>query len=547
MRVSELAGRPAPPGHLIDPARLVQAYYDLRPDPALPEQRVSFGTSGHRGSSFNCTFNEWHVLAITEAICRQRRQRGVTGPLFLGKDTHALSEPAMASVLEVLAAHRVETRIDLNDGFTPTPAISHSILLYNRRQRVDPADGIVITPSHNPPEDGGIKYNPPHGGPAAADLTGAIEREANALLAAGLAGVSRMPGPRARTAPWIRGHDYIGTYVEDLPAVVDIDAIRRAGVRMGVDPLGGASLAYWQAIAERHRLPIEVMNRVIDPAFGFMTVDFDGKIRMDCSSPAAMARLIALKDRFDLAFANDPDADRHGIVVPGSGLMNPNHFLAVAVSHLFGAARDWPGAAVGKTAVSSSLIDRVARGLGCRLVEVPVGFKWFVDGLLEGELGFGGEESAGASFLRRDGGPWTTDKDGMIMALLAAEITARSGRDPGQLYEEMAGRYGRPAYQRVDSPATAAQRARLGRITPDQVSLRELAGEPVQQVLTTAPGNGAPLGGVKVVAQSCWFAARPSGTEDIYKIYAESFSGEDHLAQVLVEAQSAVDASLGGR
>jgi phosphoglucomutase len=538
------AGQPASPELLVDVERLVRNYYAERPDPAHAGQRVSFGTSGHRGSSLRCTFNEQHVLCITEAICRYRSQRGVSGPLFVGRDTHALSQPAVRTVLEVLAAHEVEARIDERDGFTPTPAVSHAILIHNRRHGEAQADGIVITPSHNPPEDGGIKYNPPHGGPAGTETTAWIQDEANRLLAT-REGVLRLPYEQARSAACVRGFDFLGTYVDDLPSVIDLAAIRAAGPRLGVDPLGGASLAYWQAIAERHGLELEVVNKEIDPTFKFMTRDWDGKLRMDCSSPYAMAGLIKLKDRFDLAFANDPDADRHGIVVPGAGLLSPNHYLAVAVSYLFGAAREWGQAAVGKTLVSSSLIDRVAQGLAKGLVEVPVGFKWFVDGLLSGELGFGGEESAGGSFLRRDGGPWSTDKDGLIMCLLAAEMTARTGRHPGELFEELAERYGRPAYRRIDAPATPAQKAALARLPAGAVKASDLAGEPITQVLTKAPGNGAPIDGLKVVADSCWFAARPSGTEDLYKIYAESFRGEEHLAQVLAEGQVIVNSTLG--
>ena len=544
MQVNVLAGRPAPAELLIDPKTLVRAYYDEQPEPDTPGQQVVFGTSGHRGSSLHRTFNEHHVLAIAEAVCRYRAGEGTAGPLFVGRDTHALSEPALRSVLEVLAAHGVEVRVDARGGFTPTPAVSHAILTHNHARHGGRADGIVITPSHNPPEDGGIKYNPPGGGPADTGATGWIQKEANRLLAGNLAEVERIPYERAMAAGCVRPYDYVDAYVGDLESVIDLATIRGAGLRLGVDPLGGASLAYWQAIAERYGLDLEVVNRTIDPAFRFMTVDWDGKVRMDCSSPYAMAGLIDLKDRFDLAFGNDPDADRHGIVTRGSGLMNPNHFLAVAVSYLFGGARPWPAAAgVGKTLVSSSLIDRVAASVDRTLVEVPVGFKWFVSGLLAGELGFGGEESAGASFLRLDGGPWSTDKDGLIMALLAAEMTA-AGRDPGRRYDELAEALGRPAYRRVDAPATAAQKAVLGKLSTDQVQASHLAGETITRVLTAAPGNGAPIGGVKVVAGPCWFAARPSGTEDVYKIYAESFGGEDHLEQVLGEAQAMVDRAL---
>jgi phosphoglucomutase len=543
--VSIAAGQPAPAELLIDPERLVAAYYDQRPDPALPEQRVAFGTSGHRGTSLRATFTEHHVLCIAEAVARYRRREGFGGPLFVGRDTHALSEPAFRTVLEVLAAHGVEARVDAAGGFTPTPAVSHAILTHNRANPAAVADGIVITPSHNPPEDGGIKYNPPNGGPADTEITGWIQDEANRLLVAGLDGVRRLPYEQAAAADCVRGYDFLSAYVDDLPSVVDMEAIRAAGLRLGVDPLGGASLAYWQAIGERFRLDLDVVNVAIDPTFRFMTVDWDGKIRMDCSSPHAMAKLIGLKDRFDLAFGNDPDADRHGIVTREAGLLNPNHVLAVAVSQLFGGAREWPETAgVGKTVVSSSLIDRVTAGLGRRLVEVPVGFKWFVQGLLEGSLGFGGEESAGASFLRRDGSAWSTDKDGLIMCLLAAETTAREGRDPGALYESLTERYGRPEYRRIDAPATPAQKKVLAQLKPEQVSASELAGEPIVQTLTTAPGNGAPIGGLKVVTTSGWFAARPSGTEDVYKIYAESFKGVDHLERLLADAQAIVDAAL---
>ena len=547
MATHTLAGMPAPPDLLIDPRRLLDAYYDRRPDPDRPDQRVSFGTSGHRGSSLECTFNEAHVVAITEAVVRHRRAQGIDGPLFVGRDTHALSEVAFRSVIEVLAAHGVEARVDPDDGFTPTPAVSHAILTHNDNPAAPRADGIVITPSHNPPEDGGIKYNPPNGGPADVDVTGWVQDQANALLAGALHDVPRIPYERARANDTVKAHDYVAAYVGDLPSVVDLEAIRGAGLRLGVDPLGGSSLAFWQRVAERHGLDLTVVNEVVDPTFGFMTLDHDGRIRMDCSSPFAMARLIELKEQFDVAFANDPDADRHGIVTRDAGLLNPNHYLAVAISYLFGSGRSWPSAAgVGKTLVSSSLIDRVVAGLGRKLVEVPVGFKWFVPGLREGWLGFGGEESAGASFLRRSTGAWSTDKDGLILALLAAEMTARDGLDPGERYEDLADRYGRPAYQRVDALATAPQKAALARLSAEQVDARELAGEPVQDVLTAAPGNGALIGGVKVVAESGWFAARPSGTEDVYKIYAESFQGAAHLERVLREAQAIVDTALAG-
>jgi phosphoglucomutase len=545
IEVSIAAGQPAPADLLIDPERLVAAYYEQRPDPAVPEQRVAFGTSGHRGTALRATFTEHHVLCITEAVARYRRGQGFRGPVFVGRDTHALSEPAFRTVLEVLAAQGVEVRVDAAGGFTPTPAVSHAILTHNRAHPDVLADGIVITPSHNPPEDGGIKYNPPNGGPAETEVTGWIQDEANRLLVAGLDGVRRLPYEQAAASNSVRGYDFLSAYVDDLPSVVEMAAIRAAGLKLGVDPLGGASLAYWQAIAERFQLDLEVVNVTIDPTFRFMTVDWDGKIRMDCSSPHAMAKLIGLKDRFDLAFGNDPDADRHGIVTRQAGLLNPNHVLAVAVSQLFGGARQWPETAgVGKTVVSSSMIDRVTAGLGRRLVEVPVGFKWFVHGLLDGSLGFGGEESAGASFLRRDGTAWSTDKDGLIMCLLAAEMTARAGRDPATLYDLLTERYGRPEYRRIDAPATPSQKQVLAKLTPEQVSASELAGEPIVQILTTAPGNGAPIGGLKVVTRSGWFAARPSGTEDVYKIYAESFKGVDHLERLLADAQALVDSAL---
>ncbi len=536
---SERAGTLPEPSDLIDVDRLLAAYHDERPDPSDPEQRVAFGTSGHRGSSLAATFTESHVLAISEAVCRYREAEGIGGPLFLGRDTHALSEPAERTIVEVLAAHGVDVVVDAGGGATPTPVISHAILAHNRGGGRGTADGIVVTPSHNPPGDGGFKYNPPHGGPADTDVTGWIEREANALLEAGLAGVRRESDPQPRT------RDYLTAYVDDLPAVIDLDAIRGAGLRLGVDPLGGASLAYWQAIAERHRLDLEIVNDTLDPTFRFVPLDHDGKIRMDCSSPDAMARLRDMADRFDVAFANDPDSDRHGIVTPGAGLLNPNHHLAACVAYLFGGARDWGDAGVGKTLVSSSIIDRVAADLGRRLVEVPVGFKWFVDGLLDGSLGFGGEESAGASFLRRDGGPWSTDKDGLIPCLLAAEMKARDGRDPGEIYADLADRFGHAAYRRIDVAATPAQKDVLKRLSPEQVQSTELAGEPISDRLTSAPGNGAPLGGLKVVAEHGWFAARPSGTEDVYKVYAESLDGEERLERILAEAQEIVGEALG--
>ena len=538
--LSAKAGLRADPSTLVDVDQLVRAYYDLHPDVAKPEQRVAFGTSGHRGSSLKATFNEAHILAITEAICRYRESHGIDGPLFIGRDTHALSEPASRTALEVLSAHAVDVMVDSGGGYTPTPAISHAILAHNRGRDAGLADGIVITPSHNPPEDGGFKYNPPNGGPADTDVTSEIEEEANRLLGAGLRDVRR-----ATPGAGVRPYDYIGAYCDDLAAVIDMEAIRGSGLRLGVDPLGGSSVAYWERIGERWQLNLEVVNQRVDPTFGFMPLDWDGKIRMDCSSPYAMAGLIELRDRFDVAFANDPDADRHGVVTRGAGLLNPNHYLSVAVSYLFGGSRDWPAtAAVGKTLVSSSMIDRVAADLGRHLVEVPVGFKWFVTGLLNGSLGFGGEESAGASFLRLDGQAWSTDKDGLIMGLVAAEMTTRLGRDPGELYRSLTERFGQPSYRRIDAPATPAQKQILGHLAPDQVSASELAGEPIRQVLTRAPGNDAPIGGVKVVADSGWFAARPSGTEDVYKIYAESFRGDDHLQRILEEAQSMVSAAL---
>lgn len=542
--MSAIAGQPAPAELLVDPDRLLRAFYENRPDPSSAEQRVAFGTSGHRGSSFEATFTEAHVLAIAEAIVRYRRAHGIDGPVFVGRDTHALSEAAFQTVVEVLAAHDVETRVDAANGFTPTPAVSHAILTHNAGRHAGQADGVIITPSHNPPEDGGLKYNPPNGGPADTDTTSWIQDEANRLLEAELKGVRRLDYQAARSAACVRGHDFLSAYVGDLPAAVDLDAIHGSGLEMGVDPLGGASLAYWQAVGERYRLDLEIVNQAVDPTFRFMAVDWDGKIRMDSSSPHAMAGLIRLKDRFDLAFGNDPDADRHGVVTRSAGLLNPNHYLTVAVSYLFGRGRAWPDAAVGKTVVSSSLIDRVTAGLGRRLVEVPVGFKWFVPGLLEGSLGFGGEESAGASFLCFDRRPWSTDKDGPLLCLLAAEMTAREERDPGELYEVLAERFGRPVYRRVDAPATPAQKQALAQLSPERVTATELAGEPVVQVLADAPGNGAPIGGLKVVTESGWFAARPSGTEDVYKLYAESFRGEEHLEALLAGAQEIVNAAL---
>jgi phosphoglucomutase len=537
------ARRPEP-DMLIDVDRLIGAYYDEHPDPSDPAQAVSFGTSGHRGTSLAGTFTEDHIVAVSEAIARYRAAEGIGGPLFIGRDTHALSEPAFRTAVEVLVAHDVAVAVDAEDGYTPTPAISHAILTHNAGGGAK-ADGIVITPSHNPPEDGGFKYNPPHGGPADTGVTKQIQDTANELLRAGLRGVQRLSYDEAIGRA--RRHDYRSAYVGDLGSVVAVDDIAAAGLRLGVDPLGGASVAYWDAIRERYGLDLEVVNDRVDPTFSFMPLDHDGKIRMDSSSPDAMAGLISLKDRFDIAFANDPDADRHGIVTRGGGLLNPNHYLAASVHYLLGGARPrWSeGSGVGKTMVSSSIIDRVVAGLSRRLEEVPVGFKWFVDGLLEGTLAFGGEESAGASFLRQDGGVWSTDKDGLIMCLLAAEMTARGGHDPSEVYAEVTDRYGAPVYRRVDTPATAEQKRAVGALSPDDVSAGELAGEPIDHVLTAAP-SGAPLGGVKVVTRSGWFAARPSGTEDVLKLYAESFNGEQHLELILEQAQELLNRVAGG-
>jgi len=542
-----LAGRPPRDDDLIDVRRLHAAYYSREIDASDPAQRVVFGTSGHRGSSLTGSFNEPHVLAITQAICDFRRSRGTSGPLFIGRDTHALSEEALASALEVLAGNGVLVMVDRDDGFTPTPAVSHAILSHNRGRTTGLADGIVITPSHNPPEDGGFKYNPPHGGPADTGVTRWIEDRANELLSSSLGGVRRVPPERARRADTTQTYDYVGTYVDDLDAVVDMASIREAGLKVGADPLGGASVDYWNPINERWGVNVEIVNTTVDPTFRFMPVDWDGKIRMDCSSPHAMARLIELKDRFDIAFGNDTDADRHGIVTKSAGLVNPNHFLSVAIDYLFTHRPRWRrDASVGKTIVSSSLIDRVAARLGRRLVEVPVGFKWFVPGLLDGSLGFGGEESAGASFLRRDGTVWCTDKDGIIMDLLAVEMTARTGRDPSALYAGLSAELGAPAYQRIDTPASAAQKAALLALTPDGLGMTELAGDPIEAALTTAPGNGAAIGGVKVITANGWFAARPSGTEDVYKLYAESFRGTDHLQHIQDDAQAFLRRAFGG-
>ena len=543
--ISPLAGKPAPRSLLVDVPRLVSAYYTNVPDPSVPSQRVAFGTSGHRGSSFQCSFNEWHVLAVTQAICQYRQRHGITGPLFLGIDTHALSHPACASALEVLAANGVEVLLASNDEYTPTPAISHAILTYNRRRNSGLADGIVVTPSHNPPEYGGFKYNPANGGPAGSDITADIEAAANCFLKAKLAGVKRMPYTRALKALTTHRHDYLSTYVADLDNVIDFDLIRAAQIRIGVDPLGGAGVHYWARIAEQYRLDLTVVSEVTDPTFGFMTLDWDGRIRMDPSSSYAMQRLQGMKDDFDIAFACDTDHDRHGIVTPTAGLMPPNHYLCVAIDYLFKHRSAWAAhAAIGKTVVSSSLIDRVATRLGRTLYEVPVGFKWFAPGLLDGALGFGGEESAGASFLRRDGTVWTTDKDGLVPALLAAEITARCGHDPAQAYAQLAQQLGEPAADRVEAPATTAQKAQLAALTPASIHARELAGDTINTVLTHAPGNGAAIGGIKVVSENGWFAARPSGTEDIYKIYAESFTGKQHLQRILKEAQAIVDKAI---
>ncbi|SEF32738.1 phosphoglucomutase (alpha-D-glucose-1,6-bisphosphate-dependent) [Variovorax sp. NFACC27] len=543
-----LAGQPAPIELLVDVPRLVSAYYTGRPDPSMPSQRVAFGTSGHRGSSFDDAFNEWHVLAISQAICDYRRQKGIDGPLFLGIDTHALSTPAFGSAVEVLAANGVELMISKDDEYTPTPAVSHAILVYNRGRTTGLADGIVITPSHNPPESGGFKYNPPNGGPAGTDITSAVEAAANTMLANGLEGVKRMPLAQALRASTTHRHDYLNTYVEDLAQVLDMDAIRDVNLDLGVDPLGGAGVRYWPAIAERYKLKrLNVLSREVDPTFRFMSLDWDGRIRMDPSSPDAMHKLIELKNRFGIAFACDTDHDRHGIVSGSTGLMQPNSYLAVMIDYLYTHRPQWPAqAAIGKTVVSSQMIDRVANRLGRRLHEVPVGFKWFVDGLVDASLAFGGEESAGATFLRKDGSVWTTDKDGMVPALLSAEIAARTGRDPGERYAELTQALGKPVSDRVDAPATVEQKKRLSSLSPQQIRSTELAGDRIVEVLSHAPGNGAAIGGVKVVTANGWFAARPSGTENIYKIYGESFKGKDHLARILEEAQHVVDGALSG-
>jgi phosphoglucomutase len=545
MPVNPRAGKLAEASDLVNIPELMTAYFTEHPDPAVSEQRVVFGTSGHRGSALRCSFNEDHILAISQAICDYRKQQKIEGPLFMGKDTHALSECGLVTALEVLAANKVQVMVDAQHGFTPTPAISHAILNHNHGHPAGLADGIVITPSHNPPEDGGFKYDPPHAGPADTSTTEWIEERANQLLVNKLRGVRRVTYSRARTADTTHLYDYVTTYVNDLEAVVDLKAIRSAGVRIGVDPLGGAGVAYWGPIRDRYHLDLTVVNDAVDPTFRFMTLDWDGKIRMDCSSPYAMASLIARKDSFDVSFANDTDHDRHGIVTPGDGLMNPNHYLAAAIDYLFPSRGGWsPSAAVGKTMVSSSMIDRVASRLGRKLVEVPVGFKWFVEGLLSGDLGFGGEESAGASFLRFDGKVWTTDKDGLILGLLAAEITARTGRDPGERYRALTSEFGEMFYERTDTSATAEEKAALEKLTASQVRDTEVAGERIIAKLTAAPGNDAPLGGIKVVTEHAWFAARPSGTEDVYKFYAESSKGEEHLRQIQVEGHALIARAL---
>jgi phosphoglucomutase len=545
MAISPLAGKPAEPSLLINVPRLITAYYTGKPDPSVTAQRVVFGTSGHRGSALDNAFNEAHILAITQAICLYRKQQGIDGPLYIGIDTHALSEPAFASALEVLAANGVDVMIDADNGYTPTPVISHAILSYNRGRKTGLADGIVITPSHNPPRFGGFKYDPPSGGPADTHVTEWIEQQANAFIADGLRGVARVPFERARSASTVHPYQYLDSYVSDLPSVIDLQAIRESKVRIGVDPLGGASVAYWDAIGERYGLNMEVVNHVIDPTFRFMTVDWDGQIRMDPSSVYAMARMIGLKERFDVAFASDTDADRHGIVSRSQGLLDPNHYLSVAISYLFANRQQWShSVAVGKTVVSSSMIDRVVNKLGRRLVEVPVGFKWFVEGLIDGSLGFGGEESSGATFLRRDGTVWTTDKDGLVPNLLAAEITARTGKDPGEHYQALTAEFGTSYYTRIDAPATPEQKALLEKLSPEAVATASLAGEPIINKLTRAPGNGAPIGGLKVLTDNGWFAARPSGTENIYKIYAESFKSQNHLDAIVSEAQEIVNDAL---
>lgn len=547
MTIHPRAGQPARSEDLTDIDALLKAYFDETPDPEVPDQRVAFGTSGHRGSSLSTSFNEAHILAITQALCEYRAKENITGPLFLGRDTHALSEPAARSALEVFAAHDVTVLVDSRDSFTPTPALSHAILTYNSERGGAPADGVVITPSHNPPRDGGYKYNPPHGGPAGSDATRWIENRANELIARP-GDIKRMPYERALTAETTQRYDYRQRYVDDLPAVLDIDVIRDSGVRIGADPMGGASVEYWAEIATRHGLSLTVVQPDVDPAWSFMTLDWDGKIRMDCSSPYAMASLVEQRSTYDLATGNDADADRHGIVTPDAGLMNPNHYLAVAIDYLIRNRLDWPNhAGIGKTAVSSSMIDRVVADAGRQLVEVPVGFKWFVKGLVDSSIVFGGEESAGASFLRRDGRVWTTDKDGILLCLLAAEILATTGRTPSQHYTDLTKKHGEPVYERTDAPATREEKQILAQLSPNQVTATELAGEPITAILTEAPGNGQSLGGLKVCTDSGWFAARPSGTEDVYKIYAESFKNRDHLSQIQAEARAVVSAALGGK
>lgn len=544
-QISPLAGKPAPTSILVDIPKLLAAYADTRPDPSVPAQRVAFGTSGHRGSSLDGSFNEWHILAISQAICEYRKSKGIDGPLYMGFDTHALSQPAFESALEVLAAHGVEVMIASGGEFTPTPAISHAILCYNKGRTSGLADGIVITPSHNPPDNGGFKYNPTNGGPADTDITKWVENRANALIEGGLKDVKRVPFAQARKAASTHEHDYLNTYVADLASIIDFDIIRSAGVHMGVDPLGGAGVHYWAPIAERYRLDLTVVSDVVDPQFAFMSVDWDGKIRMDPSSKYAMQRLIGLKDQYDVAFACDTDHDRHGVVTRSSGLMEPNHYLSVLIDYLYRHRPHWSGqAAVGKTVVTTALIDRVVQRLGRKLYEVPVGFKWFSEGLFDGSLGFGCEESAGASLLRHDGSVWTTDKDGLVPALLSAEITARAGKDPGELFDQLTGELGKPYANRLEAAATPAQKAKLSKLSPDQLKSDQLAGEKIEQVLDKAPGNGAAIGGIKAIAASGWFAARPSGTEAIYKIYAESFKSEAHLKSLLDEAQKIVDAAL---
>jgi phosphoglucomutase len=541
------AGKTIDPALLVNVPRLVTAYFAGKPDPKVPSQRVAFGTSGHRGSALNTSFNENHILAISQAICDYRRSAGIDGPLFIGIDTHALAEPALVSAMEVFAANGVQVMIDQHDGYTPTPVISHAILTWNKGRTSGLADGVVVTPSHNPPEDGGFKYNPPNGGPADTDITGAMEKAANGFLENDLAGIKRIPYARARKSEFVKAYDYITPYVADLGNVVDMEAIRNAGVKIGIDPLGGAGVQYWQPIIDRYKLDATIVSDVVDPTFRFMTLDWDGKIRMDCSSPYAMARLIGMRDNFDVAFANDTDADRHGIVTRSGGLMNPNHYLAAAISYLFEHRPNWStDAAVGKTIVSSAIIDRVVKKMGRRLVETPVGFKWFVDGLSDGSFGFGGEESAGASFLRRDGTVWTTDKDGLILGLLAAEITAVTKEDPSQRFEKLTQEFGVPYYERIDAPASVEQKNLLKKLSPAQIAMTELAGDPVTSTLTEAPGNGVAFGGIKVSTDNGWFAARPSGTEDVYKIYAESFVSQDHLRQIQDDAQAAIAKVFAG-